>query len=331
MRYTKWWSGALVLALAACGGTNASLGGVPPVSAVQQKVSAPPQWRVNLFLHGNKNRYNPDPIVAQGDFFYVAFQNASQPDGTGGDSTVAQYKRDGTLVQTIDVPGRCDGMRWNPNTNLMWLTVNEDANSAMYTWDPKSRALTHYTFSAAKHGGGYDDLAFTNGMAFVAASNPTLNAHGKNKGPALVGVVLKGSTAVVKTVLKGNATATDIPTGNAVTLNLTDPDSLSITPSGDVLLVSQADSEIVFIHNAGSASQTVSRLLVGTQLDDTVYATKRNGTFYLADSKRNAIYSIRGSIKAGTLYTEAPGDSGVAGFVGTVDTSTGSITPIIDG
>ncbi len=46
-----------------------------------------------------------------------------------------------------------------------------------------------------------------------------------------------------------------------------------------MLLVSQADSEIVFLHNAGQASQTVSRVLVGTQVDDTVYATKRNGTF----------------------------------------------------
>jgi hypothetical protein len=331
MRYMKCCGGVLVVALAACGGTNLPLSGSPPMSAVRQNVSVSPQWRVNLFVRGNKKRYNPDPIVSQGNFFYVAFQNASQPDGTGGDSTIAQYKRDGMLVQTINVPGRCDGMRWNPNTNIMWLTVNEDANSAMYTWDPKSDALTHYSFSTAKHGGGYDDLAFSNGMAFIAASNPTLNARGNNKGPALVGVVLRGSKAIVKTVLKGNATATDIPTGNTVTLNLTDPDSLSITPSGDVLLVSQADSEIVFVHNAGLASQTVSRLLVGTQLDDTVYATKRAGLFYLADSKKDAIYLIRGPIKAGTLYTETPGDSGVAGFVGTVDTPTGTITPIITG
>lgn len=269
--------------------------------------------------------------MSQGKFLYVAFQNATNPDGTGGDSTIAQYKRNGGLVQTINVPGRCDGMRWNPYTNLMWLTVNEDANSALYTWNPKSGALTQYAFSSAKHGGGYDDLAFDNDMAFVAASNPTLNQRGINNNYALVKVVLRGSTAVVKSVLKGNADATDIPTGNTVKLNLTDPDSRSITPSGDVLLVSQADSEIVLVHNAGQASQTVSRLLVGTQVDDTVYATKRSGTFYVADAKKNAIYSLSGPLQAGTLYTEAPSDAGVAGFVGTVDTSTGIITPVVTG
>jgi hypothetical protein len=150
--------------------------------------------------------------VSQGKFFYVAFQNATNPDGTGGDSTIAQYTSNGNLAATIAVPGRCDGMRWNASANLMWLTVNEDANSALYTWNPRSGALKQYLFSSAKHGGGYDDLAFNNGQAFIAASNPTLNSHGVNTKPALVSVTLRGNTAVVKPVLKGNAEATDIPT-----------------------------------------------------------------------------------------------------------------------
>ena len=340
MQQTKYLSAALVVALAACSSTSTPLGvgqGAAPTNAgtiapgIHRAITASHGYKVSVFIRGTAKRFNPDPIVAQGNFFYVAFQNATNPDGTGGDSTIAQYTRNGTMVKSIHLPGRCDGMRWNPVTNVMWLTVTEDANSALWTWNPSNDAITPYSFSSAKHGGGYDDLAFTNGLAFIAASNPTLSPHGVNHGPALVSVVLKGKTAEVKAVLKGDAQATDIPTGNTVQLNLTDPDSLSITPSGDVLLVSQADSEIVFIHNAGQGSQTVSRLLVGTQVDDTVYATQSNGRLYVADSKANAIYVVRGPLQSGSIYTEAPSDAGVAGFIGTVDASTGIITPVITG
>jgi hypothetical protein len=288
-------------------------------------------YHVSVFVRGTDKRYNPDPIVWVNGFLFVAYQNATGPTGSGGDSTIVQYNRKGNAIASTKVPGRCDGMRWNPYTNIMWITVNEDGNSSMFTWDPISGALVHYTFSEASHGGGYDDLAFSNGMAFIAASNPKLTKKGINKHQAIVSVVLNGSVAQVTPVLMGNAQATDIPTGQMVQLNLTDPDSMTVAPNGDVLLVSQADSEIVWVHNAGSPSQSVSRLLVGTQLDDTVYAAQNKGLFYLADSKRNVIYTIGGRFKSGGLYTEAPDDSKVRGFVGLVDTSYGSITPIVTG
>ena len=75
----------------------------------------------------------------------------------------------------------------------------------------------------------------------------------------------------------------------------------------------------------------MSHLPVGTQLDDTVYATKSRGSFYVVDQKRNIVYSIAGGMRAGALYTETPDDSGVRGFVGTVDKKTGGIRPIITG
>jgi hypothetical protein len=104
-----------------------------------------------------------------------------------------------------------------------------------------------------------------------------------------------------------------------------------VAPNGDVLLVSQADEEIVFIHQARTKSQSVSHLPVGTQLDDTVYATKGRGYFCVVDQKRNIVYSIAAGMRAGGLYTETPDDSGVRGFVGTVDKKTGGIRPIITG
>ncbi|MBV8371825.1 MAG: hypothetical protein JOY69_01070, partial [Candidatus Eremiobacteraeota bacterium] len=55
------------------------------------------------------------------------------------------------------------------------------------------------------------------------------------------------------------------------------------------------------------------------------------GALYVADAKKNAIYSVRGPLQNGALYTEAPSDAGVAGFVGTIDPASGIVTPIITG
>jgi hypothetical protein len=331
---------AIVIALAGCSGAGSvPLAGQTNLTATSgaaggpamPTVTAPKHFKVSVFVRGDPKHYNPDPVEFEKDSLYVAYQNATQPTGTGGKSTIVEYNSSGKSVGQIELKGRCDGMRWNPYTNLMWLTVNEDANSSMFAWDPTSGKITHYEFSSAKHGGGYDDLAFDGNMAFIAASNPKLNGKGINTGPALVSVVLSGKTAEVTPVLMGDAEAKDIPTGEKVRLNLTDPDSTTVAPNGDVLLVSQADDEIVFIHAAGTKSQSVSRLLVGTQLDDTVYATQSSGDFYVVDQKRNIVYLIAGGMRAGALYTETPDDSGVRGFVGTVGKKTGGIRPVITG
>lgn len=327
----------LTAALAAC--SNAATGVSPGNALIPNarphttgSISLPKGYRIKVFARG-KDLTNPDPIVVQDGLTYVAYQNATNPDGTGGNSTIVEYSGNATGKERkkLSVPGRCDGMRWDPYTNVMWITLNEDANSQLYTWDPKTGAVAKYAWSSAKHGGGYDDLAFANNMAFVAASNPTLDSAGKNTGPAVIAATLNGGTATVTPVLMGNATAKDVVSGQTVTLNLTDPDSMTVAPNGDVLLVSQGDSEIVFIHDAGLSTQSVSRLLVGTQLDDTTYAAKKAGSMLIADAKADAIYRITGHWTAGQLYTEAPSDSGVAGFVGSVNATTGTMTPIFAG
>jgi hypothetical protein len=120
-------------------------------------------------------------------------------------------------------------------------------------------------------------------------------------------------------------------------LNEVDPDSLAVDASGDVdpgsvdlVLVNQAGTELVFIQNA-LGTPTAKRLLVGTQLDDIAWARSESGRLFVVDSGTNAIYTMRGELSPTTIYTAAPSDSGVAGFVGTVDKSTGIITPIAIG
>ncbi len=50
--------------------------------------------------------------------------------------------------------------------------------------------------------------------------------------------------------------------GNVVTLNEVDPDSLSIDASGNLVLVNQAVSALVYVAHPGTHSQSDSRTLV---------------------------------------------------------------------
>jgi hypothetical protein len=96
-----------------------------------------------------------------------------------------------------------------------------------------------------------------NDQVFITASNPNLDAKGVNEFPALLRITLQNGQIHLDTVLKGNAQATDIPTGNTVTLNLTDPDSLSVDQRGNIVLDNQADAELVFVSYPFTDDQTV--------------------------------------------------------------------------
>ena len=133
-------------------------------------------------------------------------------------------------------------------------------------------------------------------------------------------------------VLMGNASATDNTMNAKVTLNEIDPDSLSVdTNNGDLVLVNQAGSELVFLSNPGTSQQKVTRTLVGTQLDDTVWASSAQGRLLVSDGISGNTYWIRATFKPGTVYTQTPDDSGVAGLVATVDVTAGTVLAIAIG
>ena len=83
--------------------------------------------------------------------------------------------------------------------------------------------------------------------------------------------------------------------------------------------------------NPGTPQQTVSRIPVGDQLDDTVWATSSQGRLLVVDSAGATYWISAPHFVPGAVYTEGPSDSGVAGFVGVVDLSTGIVTPVIIG
>jgi hypothetical protein len=307
----------------------------PQQSDAHHGIVALDGYRVSHFASSTSSYTNPDSLVVDSGQVYIDYQNKTAKDcADHNSSTVVEYTMDGEVVKTFSIPGHSDGMRVDPATHLLWTTSCEDGNPKFATIDPKNGTITSYTFPAPPHGGGYDDLYFLNGMAFIAASNPTLDATGKNTNPAVDQVTLSKGQVVLKPILMGNATATDNTTSppSQVTLNLTDPDSLSTDGKGDLVLVSQADAELVLISHPGPAQQSVSRIPVGTQLDDTAWATSSEGRLLVADGATGLTFWIRPThLVTGTIYTEAPSDSGVAGFVGVVDPSTGIIHPVAIG
>ena len=294
-------------------------------------------YNITVFAQGTKDYFNPDSVELVDKYVFIGYQDNSLPDGSNHKpSTIVQYTLDGKFVRKVNIPGHCDGLRYDPYTKLVWATSNEDANPRLVTIDPASGDVTSYAVpQMLPHGGGIDDLAFVNGMAFIAGSNPTLNKNGVNTGPALYTVTLSNGKAKLTPALYGNAQATDIPTGNKVKLNLTDPDSITVDPKGQLVLDSQGDGELVFVQNPGSKNQAVSRLLLGTQVDDSQWipSGSENDHLIIVDSKADTIYSVshKGGFTAGTVYTEAPSDSGVYSFVGTINPKTGMISPVIIG
>lgn len=141
----------------------------------------------------------------------------------------------------------------------------------------------------------------------------------------------------VTPVLAGDATATDITTDASVTLNLQDPDPMTLDPLGNILLDSQADQQLIIVSNPGSSKQTVLRLPLsylasGTptpgETGDTTVVTSSEGFILIADKKLNTVYKLsKKAFTPGAAYTAADGGT----FVGTVDLTTGVVTPVLTG
>ncbi|MDB5077479.1 MAG: putative cell wall binding protein [Chloroflexi bacterium] len=295
-------------------------------------VVALPGYTVSVWAKGTGSYNHPDSVVTDGTHVFVGYQNVTAKDGSDDKySTVVEYAMDGTSPKTFRVLGHNDGLRIDPVTKMVWAASNEDGNPRLTTINPTTGATTLYKFPTPPHGGGYDDLAFAGGMAFIDASNPTLNAQGVNVFPALDKITLVNGAIQLTPVLMGNATAVDSVTKKTVTLNLVDPDSMTFDPKGNLVLDNQAGSQLVFIHGAGTAHQTVRALSIGNQVDDSVWATSAHGHFLMTDTGANSVYSVSATFVPGTLYAAMPNDSGVAGLLGTISESKGIISPVAIG
>lgn len=340
--------GLLCFAIPACGagGDGSSRGQETILTTVQAATTVPeegpcglpaglgalPGYKVRVWAQGTSQYSHPDSIERDGSDIWVGYQNVtSKAGGDGKTSTIVEYTRHGQVERTFAVPGHCDGLRIDPATHIVWASSNEDGNPGLVSIDPASGVVTPYTFAPTAHGGGFDDMAFLNGKMFIAASNPTLDAAGNNVFPALDEVSFSGTNVALSPVLLGNASALDLTTNTPVTLNEVDPDSIAIDSSGNLVLVNQGGSEFVFIANPGTASQTVTRLATATQLEDPVWIPSADGELLVVDGATNTIYSVRTNFVPGTVYTETPDDSSIASMLGTINLTTGVVSPKIIG
>jgi hypothetical protein len=224
-------------------------------------------------------------------------------------STIVMYKMDGTVVKTFTVVGHNDGLRYNPATGDLWALQNEDANATLIIIGPGTGKQKTFVLGTGPHGGGYDDVVFFGSEVFISASNPSMNTE-----PGLVRFKSKDKKVKLIGILNDDASATDVMTGETVTLNLTDPDSLMIDPFGELVLDSQGDGELVIVQHPGLACQ--KNLLVpltslaggavigDTTADDTVFANAPKGTLLVADKGAETVYAITAPyFAAGAAYS----------------------------
>ena len=298
--------------------------------------TAKPPYTVSVFAGPPVGLTNPDSITTANGNIYVVYANATNPDGTGGFSTVVEYSASGKMVSTfnVTVTGKADGLKYNPFDHKLWALRDEDSNPALTLIDPKTGFETNYTYAQKPlHGGGYDDVVFTRGETFISASNPNLDA-GQNNFPSIVSAHIIGHQVFVAPVLQGNAPLIDIATGQKVVALQSDPDSLKVDSAGDLVLDSQADGDLIFINAPGSPNQAGLRLHLsnGTSnqitVDDTVFPSTPAGTIYVVDTKGNTVYAVKsGAFQPGGAYSASDSD----GILGKVDLSTGLVSPIVTG
>jgi hypothetical protein len=308
------------------------------LSAYAQTTSGPvakAPYTVTVFAHAPQGLTNPDSITTAHGKIYVVYANATNPDGTGGSSTIVEYSQTGKMLRTFSVIGKADGLKYNPFDHKLWALRDEDSNPQLTLIDPNSGDQDNFTYAQKPlHGGGYDDVVFTKENIFISASNPTVDAKGQNNFPSIVEARLDGNQVFVKPVFFGNASVVDIVSGKEIVVPQADPDSLKVDSAGDLVLDSQADGDLIFINAADTQNQAALRLHLtnGTAkqitVDDTVFPTAPSGTILVVDTKGDTIYAVKSeAFQPGGAYTASDSD----GILGKVDLSTGLVTPIVTG
>jgi arylsulfatase A-like enzyme len=273
----------------------------------------------------------PDSIAVDGLNIFVDYAGGVAKDGSDGkSSTIVQYDTAGNIIQTFSVLGHNDGLKVDPSTHLLWALQNEDANPSLVIIDPTTGTTQRFVLSSVDHGGGFDDITFLGGNVYLTASNPSNNP---NTDPAVVQITISGGTATLTPILMGNATATNTATGQTETLNLQDPDSMTADNAGNLVFTSQADDEIVTIHNPGpSQTVTVTHIVDKANnpvsVDDTLFTSGSAGEVLVTDLNNGAIYQVTLPAGSSNLVLSAARD---IGQVGLLDTSTGVFTPVISG
>jgi hypothetical protein len=353
---------AILLAMTVSAGP-ASAGGYPPAYYVKTILSGKSlhHWytRAGSSVRHSEPLTQPDDITRIGSVLFTGFQNGVGPQGqasTDGnrDSTIVEFTEWGTVLNQWDIRGKCDGLTANPATGLVVATVNEDANSSLYTINPFTGQIVHYFYNKPlPHFGGTDAISFYHGLMLISASAPgTTGGSAPNPAyPAVYVVTLSRfqRVAYIRALFfdESHATAANGPhAGHPVKLALTDPDSNEVVPGlaprfpGDFMLTSQGDKEQIYVHNAGARHQHLWVLALSQSVDDTAWATTFSGKLFATDHDADTVNVILGLFIPGTAFVavtpcdanNAPATCPAPGFpanyLGTLNMFTGHVTRV---
>lgn len=288
--------------------------------------------RITTFATGTAvQATGPDSITLSRKSVWIAYTNGADSTGLSGSSTIVQYNLKGGVRYTYSIAGSVDGLKVDPRTGQVWALQNQDGNSTLSLIDPKTHNVTGPIPYAVTSGArGYDDVVFRGNQVFLSYTNPV------NSTDPTIQLLQNGSDPLVVTpILTMGATGTNLATGqpNQLTTD-TDPDSLKLTPTGDLMLSSEADGQLIFVEKPGKADQSVSFLqlldpstgLAVSNIDDGVFATAREGVFYLADTGNNRVLKIEvDHVPVGSLFVSV----GSLNELALIDQHTGVAQPFV--
>jgi len=373
--------------LAAVGAVSAVLLAITVSALPARAASHGPTYRVSVILSGKSLHHwytragsgklyseplaQPDDITRLGRFLFTGFQNGLGPEGqasTDGnrDSTIVEFTTSGRVVSQWDIQGKCDGLTANPATGLVVATVNQDANSSLYTINPFIGQIVHYRYNKPlPHNGGTDAISFYRGLMLISASAPGIIGAPAPQPyyPAVYVVTLNKfkRVAYVRALFFGESHATAANgkhAGRPVKLALTDPDSNEVVPfvaprfpgdlrpfvaprfAGDFMLTSQGDKEQIYVHNAGIRHQHLWVLDLSQSVDDTAWATSFLGALFATDHHGDTVDMIWGSFIPGTAFVAVtpcdadnapaicPAPGFPANYLGTLNMFTGQVTRV---
>ena len=297
------------------------------LSAYAQRVR-----RMTTFATGSAvNATGPDSVTLSKNSVWVSYTNGADSTGLSGSSTIVQYKLNGEVRHTYSIAGSVDGLKVDPRNGHVWALQNQDGNSTLSVINPKTHTVAGpipYAVKSATE--GYDDVVFRLNQVFMSYTNPASPTD------PIIQLLKNGSDPLgVRPILLMGATGTNLATGQAnqpVTQN--DPDSLKLTPTGDLMLSSGDDGQLLFVEKPGRPDQSVRFLtlldpstgLNVSGLDDAVFATAKKGTFYLADTGNNRILKIEvDHVPVGALFASI----GSLRELAEVDIHTGLITRLV--
>jgi hypothetical protein len=286
---------------------------------------------ISVLANAPTGSASPDSLTRAHGKIWTAYTDGAGSTG-GGSSTVVEYAKDGSVLNTLTLPGYVDGLKYDPNTGMMWAMQNQDGNPQLTIINPETGRITGtYGYIDSSATQGYDDVVFDGNEVYLSKTNPP-----SQSGYATIVELENGNRPsgplITTPVFYTGELGLDTVTGQMAVIPQNDPDSLKAAPNGDLLFSSGDDGVIIDIHNVGQKNQKVTFTPIqgvtagSAGLDDVIQTNATSGTFYISDTADNRILSVHiSNLNPNDYYASV----GSLNAFGEVDPLTGAFTPLV--